>query len=74
MQIWLFAMKKTISSSSIVAAVLSVMAIGLVLASATGSAHAQTNSATKNVTSAAKSMAGAAGNKTMGATNKCLLL
>jgi hypothetical protein len=70
-QIRLFAMKKTKTSSKSIAAVLAVMAVGLVLASTTtGAAHAQTGSATKNVTSAAKSMTGAAGNKTMGAANK----
>jgi hypothetical protein len=46
-----------------IAAVLAVMAVGLVLTSVTGSVHAQTNSAANNMTSAAKSMAGAAENK-----------
>ena len=64
-------MKKTKTSSKSIVAVLAIMAVGLVLASATtGTGHAQTGSATKNMTSAAKSMAGAAGNKTMGAANK----
>jgi CHASE1-domain containing sensor protein len=55
-------------------AVLTILAVGLVLASiASGeSAHAQANmsSAAKNVTSATKSMTSGAGNKTMGAANK----
>src|ERR671938_305089 len=62
-------MEKTKTTFGI-AAVLAVMAVGLVLTSVTGSVHAQTNSAANNMTSAAKSMAGGAGNKTMGAANK----
>ena len=47
-------MEKTKTSLTI-AAVLAVMAVGLVLTSVTGSVYAQTNSAANNMTSAAKS-------------------
>ena len=64
-------MKKTKTASISIAAVLAVIAVGLLLASATtGAAYAQTDSATKNMTSASKSMASEAGNKTMGVANK----